>query len=75
MLFRSFYAGLTWAVLVGFHLRPGTDAVQMVLGLLDSAAEGGAFTLYFLRSKRVKATFVRRYWRYSSDPKILPDLA
>ena len=70
-----FYAGLAWAVLVGFHLRPGTDAVQMVLGLLDSAAEGGAFTLYFLRSKRVKATFVRRYWRHSSDPKILPDLA
>jgi hypothetical protein len=70
-----FYVGLAWAVQVGFQLRPGTDAVAMVLTLLASVAEGGAFTWYFLRSKRVKATFVRRYWRYTSDPRILADPA
>jgi transglutaminase-like putative cysteine protease len=56
-----FYVGLVWAVMVGFHLREGTDAVRFVLDLLASIAATGGFTLYFLRSKRVKATFVRHY--------------
>lgn len=66
-----FYLGLVWAVMVGFHLREGTDAVRFVLDLLESIAETGGFTLYFLGSKRVKATFVRRYWRFSAEAKIL----
>ena len=46
---------------MGFHRRAGTEAVRFVLDLLASIAETGGFTLYFLHSKRVKATFVRHY--------------
>jgi transglutaminase-like putative cysteine protease len=55
-----FYNGVVWAVPVSFQLHPEWDEPRVIFGLLGMVACAGLFTIYFLRSKRVKATFVRR---------------
>jgi transglutaminase-like putative cysteine protease len=55
-----FYNGVVWAVPVSFQLHSEWNEPRVIFGLLGMVAFAGLFTMYFLSSKRVKATFVRR---------------
>lgn len=58
-----FYSGLAHAIGLAFHVAGAIGEAAWTFELLGGVAGAGGFTLYFLRSKRVKATFVRRYNR------------
>ena len=55
-----FYGGLLDSIPAGFHLIASPNGVRLTFALLLTVAVNGAFTMYFLTSRRVKATFVRR---------------
>lgn len=66
-----FYNGVVWAVPVSFQLHPEWDEPRVIFGLLGMVACAGLFTIYFLRSKRVKATFVRRWVKRGWESTVL----